>query len=205
LLQLEFNIQKCRVIHFGANNPLCQNFMESGDGSKQPLICSHGEKGMGVLVDDKLNLIFHTQSVVASTNQTLGLIKRTFRITSPAMITKLLKAMMRPKLEFGICIATPVNRGDISILESVQQCATKCITGFQHLPYSTQLHKLKLPSLTYRHRQGDVLMIYKLVCDQSVIPNLFQIVSSPSTRGHPLKLYKNKLTPGCKTNSFLAL
>ena len=94
--------------------------MESSDGSKQPFICSHCEKDLGVLVDDKLKFNFHAQSVVASANQTLGLIKRTFCSRSPAVITKLLKNLIRQKLEFGMCVANPVNKSDISILESVQ-------------------------------------------------------------------------------------
>ena len=35
--QHEFNIQKYNIIHFGENNPQSQNFIDSHDGSKQPL------------------------------------------------------------------------------------------------------------------------------------------------------------------------
>ena len=166
--------------------------MESSDGSKQPLICSHGEKDLGVLVDAKLKSDFHAQSVVASANQTLGLITKNILPQISSCDHQAVKGPDQTKLEFRMCIAVPVNKGDRSILESLQQCANKCIKGFQHLPYPTQLHKLKLPSLTYRHRQGDVLMTYKLVSDKSVIPNLFMIASSPGTRGHPLKLYQKR-------------
>ena len=200
--RLEFNIQKCKVIHFGANNPLSQYFMESNCGFKQPLTTSHCEKDLGVLVDNKLKFNLHTQSAVAKANQTLGIIKRTFCSRSPAVITKLLKGLIRPKLEFGMSIATPVNKLDQSILESVQRRATKCIRGFQNLPYSTRLQRLKIPSLTYRRKRGDVLMTFKLICNHDIIPDLFQLDSSSRTRGHPLKLYRKRANTRLRNKFF---
>ena len=98
--------------------------MEPSNGSKQPAICSHSEKDMGVLVDDKLKYYFHTQSRVANANQTPGLMKRTFCSSPQAVITKLLNSLIRSKLEFGMCITTLVNKGEISIPELVQQCVS---------------------------------------------------------------------------------
>ena len=51
-------------------------------------------------------------SIVASVNQALGLIKRTYYSRSLTVITKLLKGLINLELEFDVGVATLVNKGN---------------------------------------------------------------------------------------------
>ena len=68
-------------------------------------------------------------------------------------MTKLCKALVRPNLEFGMCVTSPLNKGDQQNLEAVQRQATKAIEGCKFLNYSSCLKKPKLPTLAYRFKR----------------------------------------------------
>ena len=42
-------------------------------------------------------------------------------------------------------------------LENVQRRATKKIPGFKNMSYEDRLQKLKLPTLAYRRKRGDMI------------------------------------------------
>ena len=50
-------------------------------------------------------------------------------------MNKLYKALVRPNLEFGMCVASPLSKGDQQKLETVQTRATKAIEGCKYLNY----------------------------------------------------------------------
>ena len=188
--RLEFNVEKCKVLHFGRNNPRWQYSMSANAGVRQPLSESPSERDLGVVVDEDLNFNCHTRAAVAKANQTLGLIKRTMTSRSPAIITKLYKSLVRPRLEFGMCVATPINKTDQMALESVQRRASKCVKGLRDKEYECRLQSLKLPTLTYRRRRGDMIMTYKLL--KSDDKDLFQPAQLSRTRGHSAKLFRKR-------------
>ena len=128
-------------------------------------------RDLGVLLDEKLNFHIHAQATIAKANQTLGLSKRTSTSRSPNVFTKLHKSLVRPKLKFGICVACPINKTDQAAMESVQRRITKCNKGLSVVPYLSRLRKLRIPSLTYRRKRGDVLKAYKLINSEDTIPD----------------------------------
>ena len=89
-----------------------------------------------------------------------GIIKRSFNRRDEITITTLFKSMVRPHLEYANAIWGPHFQADIIKVESVQRRATKMIYGLTNLPYQERLKTLKLPSLVYRRRRGNMIQIF---------------------------------------------
>ena len=45
------------------------------------------------------------------------------------------------------------------MIENIQRRATKLIPGLSDLSYEDRLHRLKLPSLSYRRSRGDMIEV----------------------------------------------
>ena len=57
----------------------------------------------------------------------------------------------------------PSYKVDQKKVEQIQRRATRLVTSLRHLPYEDRLEKLELPSLTYRRKRGDMIMVYKTI------------------------------------------
>ena len=115
-----------------------------------------------MLIDDKLSFSEHICNQIKKANMIIGVIRWTFRYLDENMFTKLLKALVRPHLEYVQAVWHPSLIKDINLLESVQIRATKQILKMTLLPYEERLKKLKLLSLLYRSFRGVMIEVYKM-------------------------------------------
>ena len=76
---------------------------------------------------------------------------------------------------------------DVKVLESVQRRATKLISAFQDKSYEERLTLLKLPTLVYRRKRGDVIATRKLL-ENDLLSHVFSLSFPTTTRGHTKKL-----------------
>ena len=83
-------------------------------------------------------------------------------------------------------------QADIIKVERVQRRATKMIDGLRNVSYQDRLKILKLPSLLYRRRRGNIIQIFKILKDYVGIDKdkFFQIREGSRTRGHDYKIFK---------------
>ena len=156
--QLPFNVKKCKVLHFGKNNPereyvLYDHILETSDQ----------QKDLGILVDNKLKFHSHAAAAAKKANQVLGVIKKSYTTRDTYTIKTLYTAMVRPHLEYGNVVWGPNYQGDIKMLEKFQRRATKMVTAIKDLPYVKRHTELKLPSLVYLRRRGDMIIMYKIM------------------------------------------
>ena len=70
--QMQFNLEKCKVMHFGYNNPYLEYTM---GGAK--LTVTKSEKDLGVVIDSTLKPAAHIANCVKKANHMLGMIQRT--------------------------------------------------------------------------------------------------------------------------------
>ncbi|KAJ7406249.1 hypothetical protein WISP_134919 [Willisornis vidua] len=104
---MKFNKGKYRVLHLGKNNPMCQYRLEA-----DLMESSSGEKGLGVLVDNKSYMI---QQCALLANEANGILRCCVRF------------------------CTPQYKRDMELLEWVQWRATKMIKELKYLSYEERL------------------------------------------------------------------
>ncbi|GAB0187005.1 hypothetical protein GRJ2_001165800 [Grus japonensis] len=92
---MKFNKAKCKVLHVGWGNPK-HNYRLDGEWIES----STEEKDLGVLMDEKLNMIWQCVLAAQKANHVLGCIKR--RVTSRLreVILPPYSAIVKPHLEY---------------------------------------------------------------------------------------------------------
>ena len=197
--QLPFNATKCKVMHFGYHNPQF-NYMLND----HTLETTYSEKDLGIYIDNCLKFHVHTAAVTKKANQILGIIKKSYTTRDATTIPILYKAMVRPLLEYGNTIWGPFYQKDVQAVEAIQRRATKLVNQLRDKPYSQRLEELKIPSLAYRRKRGDMIQMFKIMNNLVRIDknNFFTSGSERQTRGHPQKVFKEHATKRQRFYSF---
>lgn len=186
--QLPLNLQKCSVLHLGYRNPRSRYHLGQNE-----LVQTEHERDLGIIMDEKLK--FHDQSsqVIKKANRILAIIKRSFSFIDKKIFRKLYKALVRPIIEYGNVIWGPWYTGDQEKIEKIQRRATKLVKDIKHLPYQDRMKQLNIPSLSFRRKRGDLIVIFKMVhglmkTDGIIKPG----TRRQNTRGHCYKLLKQQ-------------
>ena len=184
--QLGFNENKCKVFHLGNSN---QKHTYEMNGTT--LDITHAENDLGVTVDEDLKFHTHVVNAINKASRMLGLIRKTFTLLNETTVPRLFTAMVRPHLEYGNVIWHPRYRGDKLEVEKVHRRTTKLIPSISHLPYEDRLKFLKLPSLDFRRRRGDMIHVFKIMngMDRLDPHNFFIFPPNNNTRGHSQKVF----------------
>ena len=183
---LQFNKEKCKVMHIGKSNP---GFSYDLGGST--LQKTKREKDLGVLITDDLKSADQVASAAAAANSMIWRIRKTFTCLDEHTLPALYKALVRPRMEFAVQAWSPHLRKDINQLEKVQRRATKLIPSLASLPYEARLKKLNLTTLEDRRQRGDMIEAFKILKGIDKIQDKFlELDTDPRTRGHIFKLKK---------------
>ena len=90
------------------------------------------------------------------------MIKRNIKCKNTAIIIRLYKSLVRPRLEYCIQAWSPHHKKDIEVLKREQKRATKMVYGHGDLNYKDRLSLLELPSLEERRVRGYLIEAFKL-------------------------------------------
>ena len=188
--QLPFNATKCKVLHCGANN-LRHPYMLNN----HTLESTKSEKDLGIIIDEDLKYHVHTTSATKKANQVLVIINQSYVTRDANTIATLYKSMVRPHLDYGNIIWGPFYKMDKARVESIQRRAAKLVITLKNKSYEDRLIALDLPSLAYRRKRGDMIMMYKIVNELVRVDfnDLFTPIPTPhNLRGHNKSVQRNQ-------------
>ena len=99
---------------------------------------------------------------------------------------------------------SPLYKKDRIAIENAQRRATRLVSVCKNLSYPERLRKLGLPTLEYRRQRADMVQVYKILNDIDKVDKakLFSLATYNRTRGHPLKLFKERPRLNVRANSF---
>ena len=197
--QLPFNLQKCKVVHYGKNNP--HHHYKIGNSN---LPDDTEEKDLGVTFDNELNFRKHVRNTVAKANSRVGLIKRSFTNLDSKSFMLLYKSLVRPLLEYCCNIWYPTTQFDIKEIEKVQRRATKLMKDVRNKSYTERLRHLNIPTLIYRRHRNDMIQVFRIFnkIDKLDINTFFTLNKTRTTRGHQFKLDKPRVEQNKRMHSF---
>ena len=177
--KMEFNVDKCKIMHIGRSNPQHTYSMDGAELTK-----TVKEKDLGVLMESNLEFDQHIKGIVGRANRMLGLIKIGFACLDQEMFMNLYPVLVRPLLEYCVQIWSPYKRKHINLIERVQRRATKLVPALRDLPYEERLRRLKLTTLEDRRIRGDMILTYKLIAKkEGISPDKFFPMAN--VRGDP--------------------
>ena len=104
---------------------------------------------------------------------------------------KVVVSHIRPILEYGQPAVYPITKSESLMLERVQRRGSKLVTGLWNMTYPERLAQLNMFSLGFRRVRGDLIYTWRILNGDDV-KGYFSIVSDSSTRGHRLKLLKQR-------------
>lgn len=195
---LPFNLDKCKVIHYGKKNTSVEYSMDGVAVNSDDII-----KDLGVQFQDTLSFDVHISKICNTANSRLGIIKNTFHCISKDGFITLYKSLVRPILEYCNLIWFPHLRRHNIMIERIQRRATKLISELEMLSYTERLRALKLDTLYFRRRRADLIQVYRIInkLDHINFEDFFEF-DTGRTRNNGRKLLKPRAMTSTKQHSF---
>ena len=103
-----------------------------------------------------------------------------FRDRSRLTMTRLLKSLVRSRVEYCCPLWDPPKIGDIQLIKNIQKQFTRKISGMSGLDYWERLERLKLLSLQRRRERYAIIHVWKMLND--MVPNSIGLESYASPR-----------------------
>ena len=182
--QMIFNAEKCKVIHFGKNNPRFNYTMGGYAPAGTVLLSDTEEKDLGVIVHETLKPAKQCAKAAGKANQVLGQMARSLTYRDKYTWLRLYKMYVRQHLENAVQSWSPWTDADKEVLENVQRRALRMTTGLASREYEEQLREVGLTTLEDRRERGDMIQVWKyLNHKQAVDPaKLFRMRGEETTR-----------------------
>jgi len=113
---MRFNQAKCKVLHLGQSNPWYQYRL-----GREWIESSPEEEDLGVLVDEKLDMIHQCVFAAQKANRLLGCMPSSVGSRAREGILPLFSALLRPHLVPCVQLWSPQHGKDTELLEWVQR------------------------------------------------------------------------------------
>jgi hypothetical protein len=155
---MQFNVKKCKVMHFGRNNPQHDYFMA---GEKLQKV--DDERDIGITVTKNVKSSAQCSKAAATARSVLGQISRSFYYRDKNTFVKLYVTYVRPHLEFCTPVWSPLDQSRPGLYK---ECSKKD-GGHDFRPkvsnYEDKLAEIGLDSLETRCRHADIYTMHKIM------------------------------------------
>ncbi len=166
---MQFNCDKFECIRYGHDKDLQESTSYLSNTGTRIAENEH-VRDLGVTISCDGTFKKHITNTIDSANNLCGWILRTFKTRQATPMLTLWKSMVLSKLDYCSQLWSPISKGDIQALESVQRSFIRKIEGVQHLGYWDQLKKLKLYSLQRRRERYMIIYVWRVLEGQ--VPNI---------------------------------
>lgn len=201
--QMRFNVEKCKILHFGNKNPMHNYTMND-----VPIQAISSEKDLGIIIQDTAKPSQQCAKAVQKANQVMGQLLRSFQCRDKNTMVQLYKVFVRPHLEYAIQAWCPYMAKDIELLEKVQKRMVRQISGLQG-SYENKLKAVGLTTLEERRKRGDCIETFKILngftkVDSSTWFTKIERAEGPQTRlsSDPLSLQSKNSRLDLRKNFF---
>ena len=154
--KMEYNVGKCKVIHFGRKNLRCEYTM---GGVK--LTEAEEEKDLGVWIHSSMKPTMQVEMAAKKANMALGMMLRSFHFRTKETLVPLYKTFVRPKMEFAAAAWSPWTAKNEETLEKVQKRLVRSLSNCHAGSYEERLEIAGLTTLKERRVRGDLIETFK--------------------------------------------
>ena len=159
---LRFNLEKCKLLHVGKNNPRYQyKFLGS------TLCTCTTEKDLGVTFNEKFDFSDHIYASISKAKSSLAWLLRNVISRNAYEMKTAYRSLVRHNLEYCCQVWAPKARHGnwktILDIEAVQRTFTRVIEGMADLNYKQRLEKLNMTTLLERRMRGDLIETFKIL------------------------------------------
>ena len=169
--QLKLNIVKCEALAI-TNKRKPVNFTYYIND--QSILWNNPVKYLGVLVDGKLSWSKHCRYAIKKATKSLNCLRRSMFGCSCVAKCAAYKAVVCPTLEYAAVVWSPHTKGDIKLLESLQNRAAGWICGVHgpiHGLYLQVIAALSLISLPLNQDVSTFLFLSSIIFITNVHPS----------------------------------
>ena len=144
---------------------------------------------LGIIVQSNLKYTRHCNNVKRKAYFSIRNLFNTFKNHDCRFYANLYICYVRPLLESASQIWSPIQKGNIDGIESVQRYFTRRLPDLKDIPYLDRLKLLKLETLEARRIKSDLVLFYKMLLGKTDIHvnSSYQFVHS--YRGHNKTLF----------------
>ena len=160
---MEFNSDKCKVMHIGKKNPHFSYTMGGFAPAGTILAKTECEKDLGILVHSSLKPSAQCAAAAKKANSVLGQMACSFSYRDKESWLKLYRLYVRPHLECCGQAWSPWTESDIEILENVQKRAIRMTCNLKGSSYEERLREVNMFTLVERRQRGDMIEVWKLL------------------------------------------
>ena len=199
--EMEFNNKKCHSMRMGKSKKRPVKVYKMG-GTNIDTVSE--EKDLGITIQDSLTPEKHVNKLFGETYRLLQNIRVAFHYLDKEMMSKIIKTLIRPRLEYAAIVWSPHRKKDIRKLERIQRIATKMVPELSNMSYEARLKELDLPTLEERRERGDLIALYKFTSGIDELDRSDLVVTEErrELRGHSKKLRKGTCLKDVKKYSF---
>ena len=112
--------------------------------------------------------------------------------------------MVRPHLEYCSTVWSPSSVAEVKKVESIQRRTTKMVNSVSENSYPARLRVLGMQTLEFRRLRYDMIQVFRFLrgIDKIDHSKLFELANDNRTRGHSLRLKKERSKTNLRKNSF---
>ena len=155
---MKFNLDKCKIMHIGRNNPGHKYYMGGMELSEV-----EEERDVGVVIHKTLKPSAQCAKAANTAMAVLRQVCQNFHFRDRHVFLNLYKQYVRPHLEFSTPAWSPWLKGDIEKLEAVQKKVVKMVAGLDGETYEDRCKELNLDSLEKRRTDQDLKQTFKIL------------------------------------------